>query len=39
MKNKLKFATLTLVLFLLNSSLAQTEIFDAEQTFVYISVH
>ena len=37
MKNKLKFATLTLVLFHLNSGLAQTEISDAEQTFVYIS--
>ena len=37
MKNKLKFATLTLVLFYFKSGLAQTEIFDAEQTFVYIS--
>ena len=37
MKNKLKFATLTLVLFHLTSGLAQTEISDAEQTFVYIS--
>ena len=37
MKNKLKFATLTLVLFYFKSGLAQTEISDAEQTFVYIS--
>ena len=37
MKNKLKFATLTLVLFYFKSGLTQPEISDAEQTFVYIS--
>ena len=34
MKNKLKFATLTLVLF--QHGLAQTEISDAEQTRIYL---
>ena len=37
MKNTLKFAIFTLVLFYFKSGLAQTEISDAEKTFVYIS--
>lgn len=37
MKNKFKFATLTLVFFYFKSGLAQTEISDAERTFAYIS--